>query len=87
MLTKKLKRFKILFFLKRNEIRGFLFLTEMVQPYFEAAHRWGRGGEKVPPFPKICHKYPTVKKLGTDIHYLKRIQKIFESCDTLLRVC
>ena len=34
-------------------------------------------------FPKICHTYPTMMKLGTVIPHLKRIQKIYESCDTL----
>ena len=36
------------------------------------------------PPPKICHKYPTMMKLGTVIRYLKKIQKIYESRDTLL---
>ena len=34
------------------------------------------------PFPKICHTYPAVMKLGTVIPYLKKIQKIFELRDT-----
>ena len=49
---------------------------------FGAAHGWG--GKKAPPprLPKICHAYPTMMKLGTVIPYLKKIQKIYESCDT-----
>ena len=34
--------------------------------------------------PKICHIYPTMMKLGTVILNLKKIQKIYESCDTPL---
>ena len=41
---------------------------------FGAAHGFG-GGVKRPPFPKICHTYPTMMKLGTVIPYLKEIQK------------
>ena len=47
---------------------------------FGAAQGWG--GQKGP-LPKICHTYPTVMKLGTIIPYPKKIQKIYESRDTL----
>ena len=42
------------------------------------------GGPKrpLPPLPKICHTYPSMVKLGTVIPYLKKIQKIYKSCDT-----
>ena len=40
------------------------------------AHRCG--GKKVS-FPKICHTYPTMMKLGTVIPSLVKIQKISES--------
>ena len=30
--------------------------------FFGAAHGWR--GQKGPPFPKICHTYPTMVKLG-----------------------
>ena len=53
--------------------------------FFGAAHGWG--GPKRPPLPKICHTYPTTIKLGTVIPYLKKIQKIYESCDTPLEFC
>ena len=46
-----------------------------------------RMGSKRPPNRKICHTYPTMMKLGTVIPYLKRIQKIYESCDTSLEFC
>ena len=52
---------------------------------FEAAHGWG--AQKSPPLPKICHAYPTMMKLGIVIPYLKRIQKIYESRDTLPEFC
>ena len=35
-----------------------------------------------PHLPKISHTYPTMKKLGTVVPYLKKIQNIYESCDT-----
>ena len=52
---------------------------------FEAAHGWG-GGKKTP-FPKICHTYHAMMKLGTVIPYLKKIQKIYESRDTPPEFC
>ena len=39
------------------------------------------------PLPKICHRYPTMIKLGTVTPYLKRIQKIYESRDTAPGFC
>ena len=53
--------------------------------FFWAAHGWGWG--KKAPFPKICHIYPTMMKLGTVIPYPKKIQKIYESRDTPLEFC
>ena len=46
----------------------------------------GRGGKKSP-HPKICHTYPTMMQLGTVIHYLKKIQKIYESRETPSEFC
>ena len=46
-----------------------------------------RGRVKSPSFPKICHTYPTMIKLGTFIPYLKKIQKIYKSCDTPIEFC
>ena len=41
-------------------------------------------GDKKAPLHKICHSYPTMMKLGTTvISYLKKIHKIYKSCDTL----
>ena len=42
---------------------------------------------KKSPFPKICHTYPTMMKLGTVIPYLKKFQKLYESRDTPLEFC
>ena len=45
--------------------------------FFEADQGWGRGAKKAPKkdaFPKICHTYPTMIKLGTVIHYIKKFQ-------------
>ena len=38
------------------------------------------GAQKGLPSQKTCHRYPTIIKLGTVIPYLKKIQKIDESC-------
>ena len=46
---------------------------------FGAAH--GCGGEKKAPHNKIYHTYPTMMKLGTVIPCLKKIQKIYKSCE------
>ena len=55
---------------------------------FRAACGWGGGGgQKGPSLPKICHTYPTMMKLRTVIPYLKKIQKIYKSCDTSLDFC
>ena len=50
---------------------------------------WGcsRMGSKNSPLPKICHTYTTMIKYGTVIPYLKKIQKIYESHDTLFEFC
>ena len=56
--------------------------------FFGAAHGWGGGVQKAPlPFPKICHTYPAMMKLGTVIPYPKKIQKKYESRDTPLEFC
>ena len=62
-------------------------LTILRMDFLGAAHGWGGGGKKGPPIPKICHTYPTMKKLGTVIPYLKEIQKLYESHDTPLEFC
>ena len=46
------------------------------------------GGEgQKGPLPKICHRYLTLMKLGTVTPYLKKIQKIYESRDTIPEFC
>ena len=42
----------------------------------------GGGVAKKAPLLKICHTNPEMMKFVTLIPYLKKIQKIFESCDT-----
>ena len=46
-----------------------------------------RCGDKKVPFPKICHTYPAMMKLGTVIPYLMKIQKIYESRDAHVEFC
>ena len=60
-------------------------LTLFKMGFFGAPHGWG--GQKRPPLPKICCTYPTMMKLGTVIPYRKKIQKIYDSRDTLLEFC
>ena len=51
---------------------------------------WGcslMGGAKRSTFPKICHTYLTMMKLGTVIPFLKKIQKIYESRGTSHESC
>ena len=60
-------------------------LTLFRMDFFGIAHGWW--GSKKAPFPKICHTYPTMMKLGTVILYLQKIQKIYESHDTPLKFC
>ena len=51
--------------------------------FFGAADKWRRSS----PIPKICHTYPIMMKYDAVILYLKKIQKIYESCDTNLEFC
>ena len=68
----------------------YLWINLIQDGHFRGCSRIGGGvgGEaKWLPLPKICHIYPTMMKLGTVIPYLKKIQKIYESRDTLLEFC
>ena len=53
----------------------FMRLTLFRMDFFRAAHGWGEGegGAKRAPFPKICHTYPAMMKLGTVIPYPRKI--------------
>ena len=63
-------------------------LTLFRMGIFRAAHGWGVGGKKLTPsLPKICNTYHRLMKLGTVIPYLKKIQKIYGSRDTLADFC
>ena len=52
--------------------------------FFGATYGWGA---KRGPFPKICHTYPTMIKLGKVIPHLKKIQKMYESRLTAREFC
>ena len=80
--------------------RQFIFLLSLMSIYvlkiiltlfrmgiFGGAHGRGGGRQNDLPLPKICHRYPTMMKLGTVIPYLKKIQKIYESRDTPPEFC
>ena len=51
---------------------------------FGTAHGWE--GKKVS-LPKFCHTYHTMRRLGTVMHYLEKIQNIYNSHDTTLVFC
>ena len=55
--------------------------------HFRGCSRMGGGGTKRRLFPKICHRYSTMMKLGTVIPYLKKIKKMYESRDTPFEFC
>ena len=63
------------------------FLNSIQDELFQGCSRMKGRGVKRPPLPKICHTHPTVMKLGTVTSYLKKIQKIYESRDTLRGFC
>ena len=62
------------------ELPGWVFLGLLTE---------GGEGEEVKKalLPKICRTYPKMIKLGTLMPYLKEIQKIYKSRDTLLELC
>ena len=62
-----------------------MYLTLFRMGLFGATHGWERAQKG--PLPKNCHTHVAKIKLGTVIPYLKKIQKIYESCDTLLEFC
>ena len=51
-----------------------------------AAHGWG-WAKSPSPLSEICHTYPTMMRLGAVVPYLKKIQKIYKSCDTPHEFC
>ena len=51
--------------------------------FFGAAHRWGGGGS--PSLKSVTDII--VMKLDTDIPYLNKLQKVYESRDTYLQFC
>ena len=80
-LTRFLKDFVLT---TEKDLQGSSFLTLIVLTLFRmgpfgAAHPYERSKKD---FPKICHTYPTMMKLGAVVPYLKQIQKINESYGT-----
>ena len=73
-------------FLKDADVEKVLEFNPIENGLFRGCSRIG-GGAKRSILPKICHTYPTMMKLGTVIPYLKKIQKIYESCDTPREFC
>ena len=67
-----------------THIRYFSNLSFFLRSYVITQFRMGifATGAKKTPLPKICHTYPTIKKLGKVIPYIKKTQKIHESRDT-----
>ena len=67
-------------------IKDVLHYINPVQDGAFSAH--GQRQQKSPhPLFKICHTYPAMMKPDTVIPYLKKIQKIYESRDTILEFC
>ena len=60
----------------------YFYILNHIQNGLFGGYSW-MGGKRSP-FPKICHTYPTMLKLGTVIPYLKKIQKMYKSRGTLL---
>ena len=60
-------------------------VTQLTKGLFVAAPRLG--WPKRAPLSKTYQTYPTIMKLGTVIPYLKKTQKIYESCDAYLEFC
>ena len=61
-------------------------LNPIQDGFFRGCSRMG-GGFLGPPLSKICHRYPTIMKLGTVIPNLRKIQKMYKSRDTFLEFC
>ena len=70
-----------------------LLLKDLLEPYPYSGWAFSGlltdGGEQkgTPTVPKICHRYPSMMKLGTVIPHLKKIQKICESRDISPEFC
>ena len=60
------------------------YLTVFRMGYFQGCSQIGRRGRETN-LTKICYTYPTMMKLGTVKPYIKKIQKIFKSCDIHLK--
>ena len=64
------------------------YLNPVQMGLFGATHGLGGLWAKMPPPPSLKSvTHPTMKKLCTDIPYLKKIQKVYKSHDTHLEFC
>ena len=57
------------------------------EPFFGLFLDEGVGGVKEVALPKICHTYSTMMRLVTVISHLNKIQKSYESRDTVPEFC
>ena len=62
-------------------------LLNPIQDGLYGGSSWMGGQKGSLPLPKICHRYPTLMKLGTGMPYLKKIQKLNESRGILFEFC
>ena len=70
---------RIIYFVKE---KVFIYFNLIQNGLFRGCSQIGETKKTPPSLPKICCTYHTIMKLGTLIHYLKRIQKIYKSSDT-----
>ena len=69
-------------------IRVIIFIFNPIQDgLFRGCSRMGGKEGQKGPLPRICHTYPTMMKLGTVIPYLKKTQRVYESCQTPREFC
>ena len=63
------------------------FLKPVQHGLFLGCSWMGEGGTKRPSFPKICHTYPTMMKLGGNYTLPKEETKNYDPHDTPLEFC
>ena len=66
------------------ETKAITFFSSIPDWIFWSYSRMRGGSQKAPPLHEICCTYPKMMELGLVIHYLKKVQKIFELCNTPL---
>ena len=77
--------------LQKSKTKIQIFVLKLLNPIqvgpFQGCSTMGGEEPKRPPPLKICHIHPTIMKLDTVIHFLKKIQKRYKSFDTPLTFC